>query len=84
MVTRGESSPGSLLAYAMTLALPDSWTTQKQALWMKHHLSSEKVAYAIHAEWQRRQINREEGTALFVQRQKQQQRQQGVVGIWCD
>jgi hypothetical protein len=34
----------------MTLALPDSWTTQKQALWMEQHLSSEKVAVAIRAE----------------------------------
>lgn len=84
LVVGGESISDSLLAYAMTLALPDSWTTQKQALWMEQHLSSEKVASAIRAEWQRRQMDSKEGTALFVQPQQQQQRQQGVGGMWCD
>jgi hypothetical protein len=68
----------------MTLALPNSWTTQKQALWMEQHWSSEKVASAIHAEWQRRQMDNKERAALFVQPQQQQQRQQGDEGIWCD
>jgi len=54
LVTGGESISDSLLAYAMMLALPDSWTTQKQALWMEQHLSSEKVASAIREHTQTR------------------------------
>jgi len=45
LVVGGESISNSLLAYAMTLALPNSWTTQKQALWMEQPLSSETLGF---------------------------------------
>lgn len=37
---------------------------------MENHLSSEKVVSAIRAEWQRKQVDSLEGTALFVKPQK--------------
>ena len=64
LVFGGETISDSLLAYAMTLALPESWTTQKQTLWMDSNLSSQKVASAIRAEWQRRVMDGESGAAL--------------------
>lgn len=90
LVTGGESISDSLLAYAMTLALPESWTAQKQALWMEQHLSSEKVASTIRAEWQRRQMDGNDGTALFAKPQMYQQKfgqglkKQGSNEMWCD
>ena len=80
-----ETISDSLLAYAMTLALPESWTTQKQALWMETKLPSEKVASAIRAEWQRRQMEGKEGTALNAGRfQPRQGGQEKKDGPWCD
>jgi len=46
-----------MLAYAMTLALPASFATIQQNLWLRSPLSSAKVAGAIQAEWARRKIS---------------------------
>jgi hypothetical protein len=49
----GENLSNKMLAYAMTIALPESWSTQKQSLRLQEPLSSESVASAVRAEWQR-------------------------------
>lgn len=43
-----------MLAYAMTLALPESFTTLKQTLWLREPLTSSAVQAAVQAEWTRR------------------------------
>jgi hypothetical protein len=59
-----------MLAYAMTIALPESWSTQKQSLWLQEPLKFESVASAIRAEWQRRLLDSGgAGMALPAQQQ---------------
>jgi len=41
--TGGENLSDRMLAYAMTIALPESWSTQKQSLWLQEPLKSESV-----------------------------------------
>lgn len=50
----GENLPDCMLAYAMTLALPESFITIKQTLWLKEPLTSSAVQAAVQAEWTRR------------------------------
>ncbi|GFZ44957.1 hypothetical protein JCM24511_02683, partial [Saitozyma sp. JCM 24511] len=58
----------------MTIALPESWSTQKQSLWLQEPLKSESVASAVRAEWQRRVLESgSTGTALKVQGNRPQQ-----------
>ncbi|GFZ52053.1 hypothetical protein JCM24511_09825 [Saitozyma sp. JCM 24511] len=58
----------------MTIALPESWSTQKQSLWLQEPLKSESVASAVHAEWQRRVLESGGiGTALKVQGKRPQE-----------
>jgi hypothetical protein len=47
MASGDEKISDSVLTYAMTLALPESWSTQKQNLWMESPLTSEKVMAAM-------------------------------------
>jgi hypothetical protein len=64
----GENLSDKMLAYAMTIALPESWSTQKQSLWLHKPLKSKSVASAVRAEWQRRVLKSGgTGTALKVQ-----------------
>ena len=72
--TGGENLSDRMLAYAMTIALPESWSTQKQSLWLQEPLKSESVASAVRAEWQRRILESGgPGTALKVQGKRPQQ-----------
>lgn len=66
-----EKISDSVLSYAMTLALPESWSTQKQNLWMESPLTSEKVMAAVRGEWDRRRTNG--GTAQTVALSAKQQ-----------
>lgn len=50
----GENLSDRMLAYAMTLALPESFITIKQTLWLKEPLTSSAVQAAVQAEWTRR------------------------------
>lgn len=50
----GENLSDQMLAYAMTLALPESFVTIKQTLWLKEPLTSSAVQAAVQAEWTRR------------------------------
>ncbi|OWZ26661.1 hypothetical protein C356_06869, partial [Cryptococcus neoformans c45] len=50
----GENLSDRMLAYAMTLALPESFTTLKQTLWLREPLTSSAVQAAVQAEWTRR------------------------------
>jgi hypothetical protein len=69
----GENLSDKMLAYAMTIALPESWSTQKQSLWLQEPLKSESVASAVRAEWQRRILESGgPGTALKVQGERPQ------------
>jgi hypothetical protein len=71
--TGGENLSDKMLAYAMTIALPESWSTQKQSLWLQEPLKSESVASAVRAEWQRRVLESGgTGTALKVQGKRPQ------------
>jgi hypothetical protein len=64
----GENLSDKMLGYAMTIALPESWSTQKQSLWLQEPLKPESVASAVRAEWQRRILESGGiGTALKVQ-----------------
>jgi hypothetical protein len=70
----GENLSDKMLAYAMTIALPESWSTQKQSLWLHEPLKSDLVASAVHAEWQRRVLESGgTGNALKVQGNRPQQ-----------
>ena len=53
-----------MLAFAMTMALPESYSTLQQTMWMQEHLDSSTVAGAVQAEWARRQTS--QSTALYV------------------
>lgn len=50
----GETLSDEALAYAMTLALPESFTTVKQTLWLQTPLTSAAVQSAVQSEWSRR------------------------------
>lgn len=50
----GENLSDRMLAYAMTLALPESFITIKQTLWLREPLTSSAVQAAVQAEWTRR------------------------------
>ena len=49
-----ENLSDGMLAYAMTLALPESYDTLKQTLWLRDNLKSADVQAAVNAEWTRR------------------------------
>jgi hypothetical protein len=71
--TGGENLSDRMLAYAMTITLPESWSTQKQSLWLQEPLKSESVASAVRAEWQWRVLESGgPGTALKVQGKRPQ------------
>ena len=67
----GENLSDRMLAYAMTLALPESFNTIKQSLWMNDPLSSAQVTGAIQSEWTRRTAH-QAGEALFTKSNNQQ------------
>jgi hypothetical protein len=54
----------------MTIALPESWSTQKQSLWFQEPLKSESVASAVRAEWQRRILRSWDGLVARQQQEK--------------
>ena len=54
-----------MLAYAMTMALPELSATLKQTLWLRPPLTSAEVASAVQAEWARRQTDSGAGNALY-------------------
>jgi hypothetical protein len=73
----GEQLSDKMLAYAVTIALPESWSTQKQSLWLQEPLKSESVASADRAEWQRRILEAGSvGTALATRLQQGRRPQQ--------
>jgi len=49
----GENLSDRMLAFAMTMALPESYSTLQQTMWMQEHLDSSTVAGAVQAEWAR-------------------------------
>jgi len=63
IMAAGEN-PDRILAYAMTLALPPSFATIQQNLWLRSPLSSAEVAGAVQAEWARRKISDSSSGAL--------------------
>jgi transposase InsO family protein len=60
----GENLSDRMLAFAMTMALPESYSTLQQTMWMQEDLNSATVAGAVQAEWARRQANN--STALYA------------------
>jgi len=66
----GDRLSDKMLAYAMTMALPDSFVTIKQNLWLRDDLNSSSVQAAIQAEWARRQSTDTMSSALVVNRGK--------------
>lgn len=63
----GENLSDRMLAFAMAMALPDSYNTLKQSMWLEKDLKSATVAGAAQAEWLRRQSS-VHTTALLVKR----------------
>ena len=55
-----------MLAYAMTMALPESYATIKQTLWLQKNLASADVAGTVQAESSRHHTNNS-GNALAAQ-----------------
>jgi hypothetical protein len=53
-----------MLAFATTLALPESFATLKQTMWLREAITSAAVAGAVQAEWSRGQTD--DGTALLA------------------
>ena len=60
----GENLSDKMLAFAMTMALPESFATLKQTMWLREPISSAAVAGAVQAEWSRRQTD--SGMALLA------------------
>ncbi|RXK36058.1 hypothetical protein M231_06706 [Tremella mesenterica] len=55
-----------MLAYAMTLALLESFTTLIQTLSLRELLSSSEVQAGVQAEWSRRKTERESANGMFA------------------
>jgi hypothetical protein len=53
-ILQGKIDHDTMLAFAMIQALPESFLTIKQALWLRTPLKSADVATAVQAEWSRR------------------------------
>ena len=49
----GENLSDKMLAFAMTMALPESFATLKQTMWLREPITSAAVAGAVQAEWSR-------------------------------
>nr|ODN88879.1 hypothetical protein L204_06317 [Cryptococcus depauperatus CBS 7855] len=49
----------NMVAYAMTLDLPESYNTLNQTLWLKENLSASELQAAVQAEWERRGSGKE-------------------------
>jgi hypothetical protein len=86
----GMQLPDELLAYAMTMALPESFSTLQQTLWTHNDLASSTVANSVQAEWARR--NASNTTALYAKSNtnnynnksaKQYRQNQSSTGQWC-
>lgn len=60
----GENLSDKMLAFAMTMALPESFATLKQTMWLREAINSAAVAGAVQAEWSRRQTD--SGMALLA------------------
>lgn len=60
-----ENLSDQMLAYAMTIALPESFATLKQTMWLRSPLTSAEVAGGVSAEWARRRAGEASG-ALFA------------------
>jgi hypothetical protein len=60
----GENLSDKMLAFAMTMALPESFATLKQTMWLREPITSAAVAGAVQAEWSRRQTD--SGMALLA------------------
>ncbi len=58
-----------MLTYAMTLALPESYTTVKQNLWLRSPLTSAEVVGGVQAEWARRKTSHNSGALIAIQQQ---------------
>jgi hypothetical protein len=83
----GLQLPDELLAYAITMALPESFSTLQQTLWTHNDLTSSTVANSVQAEWARR--NASNTTALYAKSNnnnksaKQYRQNQGSTSQWC-
>jgi len=58
-----------MLAYAMTLALPESYTTVKQNLWLRSPFTSAEIVGVVQAEWARRKTSHNSGALIAIQQQ---------------
>ncbi len=61
-----ENLSDRMLAYAMTLALPESYTTVKQNLWLRSPLTSVEVVGGVQAEWARRKTSHNSGMLIAI------------------
>jgi hypothetical protein len=68
-ILQGKIDHDTMLAFAMIQALPKSFATIKQALWLRTPLKSADVAAAVQAEWSRRSSG-EENVALKARLQQ--------------
>jgi hypothetical protein len=68
-IIQGKIDHDTMLAFAMIQALPESFATIKQALWLRTPLKSADVAAAVQAEWSRRSSG-EENVALKARLQQ--------------
>ena len=71
----GENLSDKMLAFAMTMALPETFATLKQTMWLREPITSAAVAGAVQAEWSRRQTDN--GTALLAKYNSANRRQTG-------
>jgi len=70
-ILQGKTDHDTMLAFAMFQALPESFATIKQALWLRTPLKPADVAAAVQAEWSRRGGN-EGNAALKAKLQKEE------------
>ena len=88
----GEQLSDQMLAYAMTMALPTTFGTLKQSLWLQSPLSSASAVSAVHAKWSRRHNDPVTGNALVAKPNSNQFQQKSHSNRntpkdqskWCD
>ena len=88
----GDQLSDQMLAFAMAMALPESFTTLKQSFWLHEPLKSASVAGAVQAEWSRRQTDKQTSNVLIAKQSSNKLKPRGHSNRnapkdrskWCD
>nr|ODN90119.1 hypothetical protein L203_02042 [Cryptococcus depauperatus CBS 7841] len=81
IISAGKSfTNDNMVAYAMTLDLPESYNTLKQTLWLRENLSASELQVAVQAEWERRGLDKEIATTNRTLGQARSYRETGTKG----